>query len=138
MSSNFKTSKTDFTRFVMSVIEHDSFDKDNAIEYLSSQGLNVGLIVSEGLKKIKRIELQIQAERTKNEMTLSEEIRQKANKWVDQLLSNSEFSLKDLIKKEELALCFRNIENLKKEDIREILVKHFTLKFLRDQEASGL
>jgi prolyl-tRNA synthetase len=138
MSRNLKTSKTDFTRFVMSVIEHDSFDKDNAKEYLSSQGLDVGLIVSEGLKKIKRLELQIQAERTKNEMILSEEIKQKANKWVGQLLSNSEFSLKDLIKEEELSLCFRNIENLKKEDIKEILVKHFTLKFLRDQEANGL
>lgn len=134
MNKNLKTSKTDFIRLVASTIEDDASDKEKAKEYLSSQGLNVDSIVSEGLKKIRRMQMEIQAQKTKDEMLASEEIKRKADKWVEDLLNSADFSLVDLVKEEELALSFRNIDKLSKEDIKKILIKHFTLKFLHDNK----
>ncbi len=133
MSNNLKNSKADFVRLVMSSVEDDSSDKEKAREYLSSQGLNVDSIVSEGLKKIKRMKMEIQAHKTKEEMQSIEEITKKADKWVENLLNSAGFSLVDLVKEEELAMSFRNMENLSKEDLKKLLVKHFTLKFLHEK-----
>jgi hypothetical protein len=134
MSDNSKYSKADFVRFIISTIEQDSSDKERAKESLSEQGLNVDSIVSDGLKRLKRLQLQIEAEKTKAAMLSSKEAKQKANEWVNSFLDKIDFSLPELVKEEELTMSFRNIENLSKEDIKNILVKHFTLKFLEEQE----
>lgn len=133
MSNNSKYSKADFIRFVMSTVEHVSSDKEKAKEFLSAEGLDVDSIISDGMKRLKRLKMQIEAEKTKEEMLSSEEAKQKASEWVDDLLSNIDFSLKDLVKEEELTMSFRNFEQLSKDDIKKILVKHFTLKFLEEQ-----
>ena len=133
MSNNSKYSKADFIRFVMSTVEHESSDKEKAKEYLSAQGVDVDSMLSDGMKRLKRLQLQIAAEKTKAEMLSAEEAKQKASEWVDDLLSKIDFSLQDLVKEEELTMSFRNIEQLSKDDIKKILVKHFTLKFLEEQ-----
>ena len=133
MSDNSKYSKADFVRFVMSTVEHVSSDKEKAKEFLSAEGLDVDSIISDGMKRLKRLKMQIEAEKTKAEMLSAEEAKQKASEWVDDLLSNIDFSLQDLVKEEELTMSFRNIEQLSKDDIKKILVKHFTLKFLEEQ-----
>ncbi len=61
---------------------------------------------------------------------------QRATEWVDSLLSNIDFSLPELVREEELTMSFRNIEHISKDDIKKILVKHFTLKFLEQQAKS--
>jgi hypothetical protein len=134
MSKNLKTSKADFIRLVVSTIEDDASDKEKAKEYLSSQGLNVDSILSEGLKKIRRMQMEIQAQKTKEEMLSAEEIKRKANQWVENLLNNANFSLVKLVKEEDLAMSFRNIDKLSKEDLKKLLVKHFTLKFLHNKK----
>lgn len=133
MSNNSKYSKADFIRFVMATVEHESSDKEKAKEFLSAQELNVDSIVSDGMKRLKRLQLQIAAEKTKEEMMLAETAKQKASEWVDGLLRKIDFSLPELVKEEELTMSFRNIEKLSNEDIKKILVKHFTLKFLEEQ-----
>ena len=136
MSNNTQYTKADFIRFMMSTIEHDSSDKEKAKEYLSAQGLNVDSMVSDGIKRLKRIQMQIQAEKTKAEMQSEESIfiKQKAKEWVENLLSNAKFSLAELIKEEELTMSFRNIEYLSQNDVKNILVKHFILKFREEQK----
>jgi hypothetical protein len=134
MSKNAKYNKVDFVKFAMSTVEDDSSDKDKAKEYLSSQGMNVDLIVSEGLKRIKKMQMQIQAQKTKDEMQTAKREKQKAIDWVEEILSRPDFSLKEFVKKEEMIINFRNIEELSLEDIRNILVKHFTLKFLDEKQ----
>lgn len=134
MTNNSKYRKADFIRFVLSTVEHESSDKEKAKEYLSAQGLDIDSMLSDGMKRLKRLKLQIAAEKTKAEMFSSEEAKQKASTWVDDLLSKFDFSLQDLVKEEELTMSFRNIEMLSKDDIKKILVKHFTLKFLEEQE----
>jgi hypothetical protein len=134
MSDYSKYSKEDFIRFVLSTFEHNSSDKAKAKEYLSSQALNVDAILSDGLKRIKKIQLKIEAEKTRNEMVSADLVKQKAVEWVDDLLGKIDFSLPALVKQEELLMSFRNVESLSKEDIKNILVKHFTLKFLEEQK----
>ena len=133
MSNNSKYSKADFIRFVMSAVEHESSDKEKAKEYLSAQGIDVDSMLSDSMKRLKRLQLQIAAEKTKAEMLSAEDVKQKASDWVDDLLSKIDFSLQDLVNEEELTMSFRNIEQLSKDDIKKILVKHFTLKFLEEQ-----
>jgi hypothetical protein len=133
MGNNSKYNKADFIRFVLSTVEHESSDKEKAKEYLSAQGVDIDSMLSYSMKRLKRLQLQIAAEKTKAEMLSAEEAKQKASEWVDDLLSKIDFSLQDLVKEEELTMSFRNIEQLSKDDIKKILVKHFTLKFLEEQ-----
>lgn len=134
MSNYSETSKTDFIRFVMSTLDDNSSDKEKSREFLSSQGLNVDSIVSDGLKRIKKLQMQIEAEKTRIEMVSAETVKQKANEWVDSLLNKIDFSLSSFVEDEQLSMSFRNMESLSEEDIRNILVKHFTLKFLEEQK----
>ena len=129
MNNKEENRKKDLASFVMSTIEYNSSDKEKSKDYLESQGLNVDAIVSEGIKKIKKLQTQIVASRTRAEMVKTESVKQKAIEWVDSLLSNIDFSFPEFIKKERLSMSFRNVESLSKEDIKNILIKHFTLKF---------
>lgn len=133
MSNNSKYNKTDFIRLTIATAEHVSSDKETAKEYLSSEGLDVDSVINEGMKRLKRLKMQIEADRTKSEMMNADEAKQKASAWVEELLSKIDFSLPELIKEEELTMSFRNVEKLSKEDIKNILIKHFTLKFLAEE-----
>jgi hypothetical protein len=134
MSKNQNDSKTDFIRLVLSSIDHDSSDKEKAKEYLSSQGLNVESITAEGQKRIKKIKLKIEADKTRNEMIAADVYTQKAMEWVDKILSDIDFSFPEIVKKEKMSLAFSNLQYLSREDIKNILVQHFTLKFLQEQK----
>lgn len=133
MNNNSKYNKTDFIRLTIATAEHVSSDKETAKEYLSSEGLYVDSLVNEGMKRLKRLKMQIEADRTKSEMMHADDAKQKASAWVEELLSKIDFSLPELIKEEELTMSFRNVEKLSKEDIKNILIKHFTLKFLDEE-----
>lgn len=133
MSNSSKYNKTDFIRLAIASTEHVSSNKEKAKEYLSSEGLDVDLVVNEGMKRLKRLKMQIEADRTRSEMIHADEVKLKASVWVEELLSKIDFSLPELIKEEELTMSFRNVEKLSKEDIKNILIKHFTLKFLEEE-----
>lgn len=134
MSDKSTYSKDDFIKFVLATIQHESESANSSREFLASEGLNPDSIVSEGLKRIKRLQLKIEAEKTKNEMASAGMLKQKASEWVEKLLSKPDFSFSELIREESLTLSFRNVESLSKEDIKNILVKHYTLKFLEEQK----
>jgi hypothetical protein len=134
MSEKIKDNKTDFIRLVMSSIAHDSSNKEKAIEYLTSQGLNVESIMAEGKKRINKMNLKIEADKTRNEMKAAEVVKQKATEWADKILNDISFSFPEFIKKEKLSLAFNSLQSLSKEDVKNILVQHFTLKFLEDQK----
>lgn len=133
MSNNSKYNKAEFIRFIMSTIEHESSNNEKAKEFLSSQNTSTDVKLSDNIKRLKRLQLQIEAEKTKEEMKLAETAKQKASEWVNGLLNDIDFSLKDLIREEELTMSFSNVETISKEDIKKILVKHFTLKFLEEK-----
>lgn len=133
MSKKTSQSKSDFVNLFLSTAENDSNSKEAAKAFLASEGVNTEKLVSEGLKKIKKMQMLADANRTEKEMQAAESVKAEATAWVDNLLANINFSLPELVQKEELSMSFRNVENLSKDDIRNILIRHFTLKFMNQQ-----
>lgn len=130
MTNNSKYNKFDIIRLDIASADYVSSNSEKAKEYLSSEGIDVNIMANEGIKRLKRLKMQIEAERTKLEMIQSEKAKLKAAAWVEELLSNVDFSLAKLIKEEELTISFKNVEKLSNEDIKNILIKHFTLKYI--------
>jgi hypothetical protein len=133
MSNKANQSKSDFVNLFLSTAENDSSSKEAAKEFLASEGVNTDKLVTEGLKRIKKMQMLADAGRTEQEMQAAESVKAEATAWVDNLLANINFSLPELVQKEELSMSFRNVENLSKDDIRNILIRHFILKFMSQQ-----
>jgi hypothetical protein len=133
MSKKTNQSKSDFVTLFLSTAENDSNSKEAAKAFLASEGVNIERLVSEGLKRIKKMQMLADAKRTEEEMQVAESVKSQATVWVDNLLANINFSLTELVQQEELSMSFRNVENLSKDDIRNILIRHFTLKFMNQQ-----
>ncbi len=134
MSRKKSQSKSDFVNLFLQAADNESSDKGMAREFLASEGVNVDRMVSDGLKRIRQMQMIAEAKKTEQEMLASEKIKAQATQWVDELLSKVDFSLPELVRKEELTVSFRNVEHLSEEDIRVILIRHFTLKFLNQQK----
>jgi hypothetical protein len=134
MSENSKKAKTDFIRTILTHADSVSSNSEAAGQYLSSEGLNTEAIKNEGLKRIKKLKLQVEADKTRREMEASEQHKQKAIEWVNNLLKDINFSFSDFVKKENLVLQNRNLESLTEDDIRNTLIQYYTLKFL-DEDA---
>lgn len=133
MNKKANQSKSDFVNLFLSTAENDSNSKEAAKAFLASEGVNTEKLVSEGLKKIKKMQMLADAKKTEHEMQAAESVKSKAIEWVDNLLANINFSLPELVQREELSMSFRNVENLSQDDIRNILIRHFTLKFMNQQ-----
>lgn len=123
--------KSDFVNLIFNTAQHDSSSKEAAKDFLASEGINTEKLVSDGVKRIKQMQMMANAKRTEEEMQMAEAVKAKAIQWVDDLLGNINFSLPELVQKEELSMSFRNVESLSQDDIRNILIKHFTLKFMK-------
>lgn len=136
MSKKTNQSKSDFVNLFLSTAENDSSSKEAAKAFLESEGVNTEKLVSEGLKRIKKMQMLRDAKRTETEMHAAESVKSAAIEWVDNLLGDMNFSLPELVQKEQLSMSFRNVENLSQDDIRNILIRHFTLKFMNQQNDS--
>lgn len=130
MKNDMKKEKANIVTLILNTAENNSHSKNAAKEFLSSENLGVDNIVSDGLKRIKQLQMMVDAERTETEMVASEIYKREAENQVDELLNRIDFSIVDIIEQEQLSVSFRNVESLSKEDIRLILIKHFTLKFM--------
>lgn len=133
MSNNINNGKSDFIKLLLTSIEKDSFDEKSSREYMSSQGMNVDAVVSDQIKKIKQLQLKLNAEKTKKQMDLMESFKLKAMSFVEQLFSEKNFSLPALIKNEQVLMSFRNVETLDKDGIKDILIQHYALKFMDEE-----
>jgi len=136
MNKNINKHKSEFVNLILNAVNNDSSDKEAAMAYLSSEGLDVNRIVNEGKRRIKKMQMEINARKTEKEMEEANIYKQQATKWVDDLLNNFDFSLTSIVQTEELAVSFRNVEELNKDDIRNILIKHYTLKFMKEKDGS--
>ena len=134
MSDNAKNRKADFVRLIMSDIHASSADSELSKEFLESEGLNVANMQDEGLKRIKKMQLMLAAERTKADMQKASTVAAKALAMVEQLLSDASFSLQRFIQQERLLVSYSNFEENSPEDIKAILVKHFTLKLMNEAD----
>jgi hypothetical protein len=109
-------------------------DKEQLKALIREEGLDPDAIKNKVLKSIKKIQLQHDAELTKKEMLSAAVFKQKAIELVESLVSKVGFSFAQLVKEENLAMSFRNVETLSEDDKKNILVKHFMLKLLAEQQ----
>lgn len=137
MSENSKYQAKDLVQLLNEYLESISSDETSARQYLSEQGKNPDEVVQKGLKRIRKMQLQIDAQRTKEEMISSEKYKDEAEEWVNKILADAAFSFHEYVKTEQLAINFRNIESLSKEDIKEILLKHILLKLMKKNSGAG-
>ena len=129
MNQNSKQNKSDFLKLIISELEFTSCDKAESAQYFEEEGLNRDSILKEGMKGIRQIRLQAQSIQTQREMNSTEYIKDKALKWVENLLSNINFSFPEFAKSHQLVLHNRNIEAFTEEDIKNTLTSYFYLKF---------
>lgn len=135
MKKKQNSSKSDFVALFLSTVDNDSYSTDAAKEFLSSEGYSADNIVSDGLRKIKQMQMQIEAKKTEEEMNAKSTYKAEAETFVTNLLKSIDFSLPAFVQEEQLSVSFRNIESLKPGDIKDILINHFTLKFMnRDKK----
>ena len=106
-----QNSKTEFIRFVMSLFENNSSDEEKSREYLSSQGLNADAMVSETQKRIKRLQMELNAQKTCFEMDAANDVKEEAEALVNELLSKKDFNLASIVTEEELTFSFRNLRS---------------------------
>lgn len=128
------TKKSEFIKIINSDCEFTISDIQESYNYLKSEGIDTNKLLSTGLAFIKKTQLEIQAHKTKLEMIeIEETTKKRAEEWVNSLLSKLDFSIPQIIKEEKLTLSFKNVESLSKDDIKDILINHFTLKFLQQK-----
>ena len=137
MSDNVSNRKTDFVRLIMSDIQATSTDAELTKEFLESEGVNVANMQAEGLKRIKKMQLMIAAEHTKADMRKASSVAAKALAMAEQLLSDASFSLAAFMQKEGLLVSYSNFEANSPEDVKAILVKHYTLKLMNEDDDTG-
>jgi hypothetical protein len=134
VSKNSKYSKTDFFNLIFSQFEHVSASQENADEFLRSLGLDPDEIAAKGLKEIKKKQFLANAEKTKSRMAQAKSVEPKVLDLVDKILVDPLFSFVDFLKKERPQLSFRNLESFDPAEIRDILIQHYTLKLLKEQD----
>lgn len=130
MKKEINKDKTDIITLLLNTVENDSRSKEAAKEFLASENLGVDNIISNGLLRIKRMQMEIEARKTEKEMLDADTYKKQAEEWVEKLLAEFDFSLPAIIEREKLSVSFRNVESLDPKDIKNILIKHFTLKLM--------
>ena len=134
MSGHYKYSKTEFINFVLADLDSVSATPESAREYLANEGIDVNRVLEEGRKRIRKVQLKLEALRTRSEMLSLESVKEKAIAWVDKLMAKKNFSFAEFITTEDLALQNRNIEGFTQDDIRNTLVHYYTLKFFEQKQ----
>ena len=69
-------------------LEERSNSKEAAKEFLASEGVNTEKLLSEGLRRIKQMQMMANANKTEKEMQVAEKVKAQATQWVDDLLGS--------------------------------------------------
>lgn len=138
-SSNSAKGKSSFARLFLASIDPISCDADKAKEYFIEQGLNPLSIREEGIKRMRKLQLQLKAAQTRKDMAAADAAKQHATEWVEKLLSDISFSFPQFVRDEKLVLQNRNLDTLTPDDIKNTLIQYFCLKFLdqADKQQNG-
>ena len=134
MSANGNNRKIDFVRLIMSDIRTVSTDPELSKEFLEGEGLNVSQMQADGLKRIKKMQLMLAAGQTKSEMKKADSVSARATAFVEKLLADTSFSFANFIRQEEVSLSYRSFEANSPDDIKAILIKHYTLKMMNEDD----
>jgi hypothetical protein len=130
MVNNLNPKKVEFINLIKASVYSDSQDLNDAKDYLNAKEINIEDYTFNMLNKIKQFKYKIEALKTEEKMrAISDVPKQKATEWVEKIMNDKSFSLKELIRNEQIVVNFRNIEDMENQDIKEFLILHYTLKF---------
>lgn len=135
--SEASTHKTEFAKLVNIDAQDISNDFVSAKEFLIQEGVNVDRLVSDGLKRIKKMQLQIEAQKNRTAMSSLEKYIDQAKEMAYQLMQNPSFSFLDYLKEEQVVASFSNLQKLTDEEKCSILEKHITLKLQKQAGENG-
>lgn len=131
--------KTEFAKLINADIQDISNDFANAKEFLTQEGVNVDRLITDGLKRIKKMQLQIEAEKNRTAMFSLDKYVERAREMARQLLQTPSFSFLDYIKGEQVVASFSNLQKLTDEEKLSIIEKHIALKLQKEAgESNGL
>jgi len=120
----------EYLNFVSSNEESESFLKEN--------GFDPDELVNEGIKRARQIQMQLASQKTeKHYAELKASLLQRAKEHVEKLLSDVSFNLENFIKQENINMAFKNFEEQNEKEIRDILERHFLLKFENELKEKG-
>jgi hypothetical protein len=133
MSSTSKH-KSDLMKLMLSDLEETSSDAAKAREFLASEGVNVDRMVSEGLKQIKKMRFQLEANKTRQTMIAFDKYAEKAKTLAFQLLHTPTFSFLDYLKNENVVANFSNLQQLTDDEKLSIIQNHIALKLQQEAD----
>jgi 5'-3' exonuclease len=135
MSGNKQSAQQCLMNLMFESAESVSISKDNAVSYLKEEGINVEGFVSEGMRRIKQMQLRANAAKRKNAFLGLEEVKEKARSYVKQLMEQAEFSFAAFVMQEKIPLHNRKIESFSDEDVESTLTDYFALKMSQESRS---
>tara|TARA_A100000171_G_scaffold35638_3_gene34221 strand:+ start:17144 stop:17557 length:414 start_codon:yes stop_codon:yes gene_type:complete len=134
MSSNDNLSNRNYINLLIGEWDTVSHSEETAKQFMKQEGLNYDEIKAEGIKRLKRLRLQLNAEKKLASDNALNHLLEKAKSLVNDLMSDTRFSFRNFLSENDLVLHNRNIESFTKEDIRNTLEKYYYLKLVEDNK----
>lgn len=134
MSSSDNSSIRNYINLVIGESDAVSHSEGSARNYAEQEGLNYDEIKAEGIKRLKRLKLILNAENKVASDNALNHLMEKAKAIVNELMSDINFSFSNFLNENDLALHNRNIESFTKEDVRSTLEKYYYLKFIEEDQ----
>lgn len=130
MDKNHKQNKHLYEVY-LEVISSDEHSHD----FLKEKGFDPDALVSEGLKKLKQIQMNMASEKTEAEYQLNKAgVMDRARAEAAKLLSNVSFNLHDFLKSQNLTVSYKNFDEMSQDEIKEVLERHFILTLSKEEE----
>jgi len=104
-----------------------SQSKERAIEYLKEEGVPVNTLLSEGMKRIRRIQMEVNAEASRLKMARLAVYKDRAVEMAQELMSSINFRFPEFVVSKNLSLHNNNLETLSEEDIRNTLIDFYMM-----------
>lgn len=124
-----KNNPKELLNIFVGMLEHVSSDKEAAREYLSEKGYDTDKIVKDNILFINKTKTEKRAKLTREHFEYDhEQFKLRAKEMALSFISNPSFSIKSFWEQEQFAFNFRNLENLSKDELTEILEDYFFLK----------
>ncbi|GEM_PF-5029478 len=134
MSENTNQKKAAFINFISTSLESISSDVESAKAYLESEGLKPDALIASGLRKIKRMELKLNAEKTRAQQNSINRFMERAAEIVERIKNTPGFSLSAFLVEKKIVASFRKLESLSSENMNDLMIKYYANELKMSEE----
>ena len=121
-------SKKYLAKIMLASLDYTSCDQEKSETYLIENNFNPDDVAREGIKRIKKLQLQAAAAKKREEIKSTVNIKQQAIEWAEKILNDVNFSFASFVKNNDLVLHNRSMESFNNDDIKHTLTQYFYLK----------